>query len=141
MLVWGITNPEGVDSESSIYLTKKDIGEMAAQIDRAITQGEPIPVKIEHAGVDIGRVLSAWEYNGELQCLLQLNENVLEGSFGSEFVRQGLVKDLSLGYDVELQNSKSNVTVKKKYVKEISIVKKGARRRCHIMGLHNQKKS
>jgi hypothetical protein len=136
MLVWGISNPEGVHLDSSIYLTKSDIQEMIAQIEQANRKGDYIPVKIEHKGIDLGRVVSAWEHNGQLECLLDLNENVLEGSLGSEFVRQGITKDLSLGYEVSLQHSdKTRFSVKQKKLKEISIVKKGARNNCHILGV------
>lgn len=136
MLVWGVSNPEGVDNESSVYLTKSDIKDMIEQVESANNRGEPIPVKIEHKGVALGRVVSAWEHNGELQCILKIDENVFEGSIGSEFIKQGITKDLSLGYEVSFQNSKNkSITVKKKWLKEISIVKKGARRNCHIMGV------
>lgn len=140
-LVWGVSNPEGVDHEHSIYLTHNDIQDMIEQVEDANQRGSPIPVKVEHKGVSIGRVVSAWEHQGQLQCVLQLNENVLEGSLGSEFVKQGITKDLSLGYEVSLQNSKNSrsIQVKKKWLKEISIVKKGARKNCHILGVSSKK--
>ena len=141
-LVWGVSNPVGVDSAQSIYLTKEDIKDMIGQIDSANIKGTPIPVKMEHKGVEVGRVVSAWEHNGELQCVLEIKETTLEGSFGSEFVKQGIVKDLSLGYEVSMMNSGANkVHVKKKIIKEISIVKKGFRKNCHILAAHNHKKS
>ena len=136
MLVWGISNPEGVDCQHSIYLTKPDIQDMITQVEEANLKGDPIPVKIEHKGVTLGRVISAWEHNGELQCILNVDENIFEGSIGSEFIKHGITKDLSLGYEVSFQNSKNNkAEVKRKHLKEISIVKKGASRNCHILGV------
>lgn len=136
MLVWGVSNPEGVDSANSIYVTKQDMKDMIHQIDDASKRGEHIPVKMEHRGVNLGKVLSAWEYGGEMQCILEINENIFEGSFGSEFIKEGIIKDLSLGYEVSLQHSKSqSLHVKKKILKEISVVKRGARRKCHILGV------
>ena len=56
------------------------------------------------------------------------NERVLEGSIGAEFVRTGVCKDLSLGYTVEMAQSKTGqMQSRKKRLNEISIVVKGAR--------------
>lgn len=134
-LLWGTANPEGLDTPGSIYLSKEDIRDMIAQVDTANRGGRPLPVHMEHKGVSIGHVVSAWEHNGMLECVLSLNERVLEGSIGSEFVRKGFCKDLSLGYDVSLENSDTGIKVKRKFLKEISVVKKGARRKCHIHGV------
>jgi hypothetical protein len=136
MLVWGISNPEGVDTDQSIYVTCNDMGDLIGQIESASKDGKHIPVKLEHKGVNVGKVVSAWIHNGEMQCVLDINERTLEGSFGCEFIREGIVKDLSLGYEVNMQQSKHNkVRVTRKIIKEISIVKKGARRKCHILGV------
>ena len=136
MLVWGVSNPEGVQNEQSIYLTKADIKDMVKQIEDASVSGKHIPVKVEHKGIDVGKVVSAWEYKGELQCVLQLDNKTLEGDFGREFVKQGITPDLSMGYEVSLKQSKnSSISVQKKWLKEISIVKRGARHNCHILGV------
>ena len=109
---------------------------MVGQIEQVRMEGGKIPVHIEHKGVEVGRVVSAWEHEGTLQCVLELDESVLEGAIGGEFVRSGICKDLSLGYTVELAQSKENgkVKMRNKKLKEISIVKKGARKNCHIHG-------
>ena len=108
---------------------------MLGQIEEKQRAGEGIPVHIEHKGVEVGKVVSAWEHAGTLQCILELDSNVLEGAIGGEFVRSGICKDLSLGYSVEVAQSKDKkVEMRKKRLKEISIVKKGARNRCHIHG-------
>jgi hypothetical protein len=133
-LLWGTANPEGMSNDyQGIYLNKDDIQSMVRQVEAANRRAEKIPVHLEHKGVPVGHVVSAWAHNDTLQCVLQLNENTLEGSIGSEFVRKGICNELSLGYIVELKNSDSGqMKVANKMLKEISVVKKGARNHCHI---------
>ena len=136
-LLWGTANPEGLGPDyNGVYLSSLDVTNMVGQIEQARMEGGKIPVHIEHKGVEVGRVVSAWEHEGTLQCVLELDESVLEGAIGGEFVRSGICKDLSLGYTVELAQSKENgkVRMRNKKLKEISIVKKGARKNCHIHG-------
>lgn len=134
-LLWGTANPEGMQNYQGIYLNQEDIHDMIAQVNTASESSKKIPVHVEHKGVEIGHVVSAWEHRGKLECVLAIDEKVLEGSLGSEFVRSGICRDLSLGYDVSLEQSKAGIKVGKKKIKEISIVKKGARPRCHIHGV------
>jgi hypothetical protein len=133
-LLWGTANPEGMSNDyQGIYLNKDDIKSMVEQVEAANKRCEKIPVHLEHKGVPVGHVVSAWAHNNTLQCVLQLDENTLEGSIGSEFVRKGICNELSLGYTVELRNSGTgNMKVANKCLKEISVVKKGARHHCHI---------
>lgn len=133
-LIWGTANPEGLaNSYNGVYLNKEDITSMVQQVKTANDVGEPIPVHLEHKGIALGHVVSAWEHNGTLQCVLELNERVLEGSISKEFVKSGIVKDLSLGYSVDMQQSKKyGIKTQNKILKEISVVKQGARRHCHI---------
>lgn len=134
-LLWGTANPEGMKNYHGIYLNQDDIRDMIDQVNQANSTSAKIPVLVEHKGIQIGHVVSAWEHGGKLECVLALNNKVLEGSIGSEFVKNGICKDLSLGYDVSLEQSKAGIKVGKKKIKEISIVKKGARPRCHIHGV------
>ena len=134
-LLWGTANPEGMKNYHGIYLNQQDIADMIDQVNDANSKSSKIPVLVEHKGVEIGHVVSAWEHGGKLECVLALNNKVLEGSLGSEFVKSGICRDLSLGYDVSLEQSKAGIKVGKKKIKEISIVKKGARPRCHIHGV------
>lgn len=134
-LLWGTANPKGMQNYNGVYLNEQDIKDMIAQIESASGKASKIPVLVEHKGVEVGHVVSAWEYQGKLECVLALNNKVLEGAIGSEFVRSGICKDLSLGYDVSLENSKAGIKVRNKKLKEISIVKKGARPSCHIHGV------
>jgi hypothetical protein len=55
MLIFGTCNPEGYGNETyeGLYLTDSDI--------KSITPTMPgVPVKIEHRGSDVGKVVSAW---------------------------------------------------------------------------------
>jgi len=136
-LVWGTANPEGMqDSYRGIYLNQSDVAAMVAQVSAANHSGQPIPVKLEHSGASLGRVVSAWENQGRLECVLEVDESTLEGSIGSAFVRSGICKDLSLGYTVDMENSKGGgAQSRSKRLNEVSIVVKGARRHCHVKGV------
>ena len=134
-LLWGTANPEGMQNYQGVYLSAEDIQDMIDQVNSANKRGDPTPVHVEHKGVQIGRVVTVWEHQGKLECVLEINNKVLEGSIGSEFVRSGICRDLSLGYTVSLEQSDSGIKVGKKVLKEISVVKKGARPRCHIHGV------
>ena len=137
-LLWGTANPECMGPDyNGVYLTSVDVRRMVDQINESRATGTNIPVHIEHKGVQVGHVVSAWEHNNTLQCVLELDETVLEGAIGGEFVRSGICKDLSLGYTVDMKHSKTSngkICVKNKRLKEISIVRKGARKDCHIHG-------
>ena len=136
-LLWGTANPEGLkDTYRGVYLNSSDIRSMVEQVSQANACGQAIPVKIEHSGVSLGRVVSAWENRGTLECVLEINERVLEGSIGAEFVRTGVCKDLSLGYTVEMAQSKTGqIHSRQKKLNEISIVVKGARNKCNVHGV------
>lgn len=133
MLLWGTANPEGMANEyQGIYLNKSDIQSMVQQVEEANRQSRKIPVHLEHKGVPVGHVVSAWAHRDTLQCVLELDESVFEGSIGSEFVRNGICNELSLGYSVDLQNSAGGMKAIRKTLNEISVVKKGARHHCRI---------
>lgn len=134
-LLWGTANPEGMQNYRGIYLNDEDIQDMIRQVESANSSAKRIPVHVEHKGVEVGHVVSAWRHAGKLECVLAIDNRVLEGSFGSEFVRSGICRDLSLGYDVSLEQSQAGVKVGRKHLKEISIVKRGARPSCHIHGV------
>ncbi len=109
---------------------------MIEQVSAANAAGGNIPVKLEHSGVALGKVVSAWENQGTLQCVLEIDERVLEGSISAEFLRAGICKDLSLGYTVEMAQSKTGgLHSLRKKLNEISIVVKGARSKCNVHGI------
>jgi hypothetical protein len=137
-LVWGTANPEGLGgSYSGVYLNSEDVTSMVQQVSDAGSRGTHIPVKLEHTGVPLGRVLSAWENKGALECVLEIDETVLEGSIGAEFLRTGVCKDLSLGYTIDMEQSKKTGAIRsrRKKLNEVSLVVKGARKNCKVHGI------
>jgi hypothetical protein len=144
MLIWGVANPEGEqDGYNGLFLTADDI-------DVAVKGNamDGLPVKIEHKGVRVGKVVTSWSNKGKMELLIDVDENIFEGNIVSRFVRDNVVSDFSLGYNVGLQfsdASQSYVASTKTY-NEVSLVRKGARNGCHISGYsvdgkqHNTKK-
>jgi uncharacterized ferritin-like protein (DUF455 family) len=69
MLVYGTCNPEGYGDASyeGLYLTDADIRDITPRMGG-------IPVKIEHRGLDVGKVVTAWMHevrffvHGLLKC-------------------------------------------------------------------------
>lgn len=136
LLLWGQANPEAMeDSYRGVYLNSQDMRDMVQQIDEKKRKGEKIPVLIEHTGNSIGHVVSAWIHDKTLQCILELEHTTLESAIGQEMVRSGVIRELSLGYLLDIQQTDSGLDTKNKYLREISIVKKGARDKCRILGL------
>lgn len=70
MLLYGTANPVGYGNEdyNGIYLTDTDITKIVPEMKN-------VPVKIEHRGGNIGRVISAWKHE------VRTMQNV----FGSRF--------------------------------------------------------
>jgi hypothetical protein len=61
-----------------------------------------VPVKIEHRGVDVGKVVTAWIHEGRMDVLMEIDDTHIEGAMGKEFVRRGICPELSLGYNVTM---------------------------------------
>jgi hypothetical protein len=140
LLVWGRANPEAMeDNYKGVYLNAQDMRDMVRQIDDSKRKGEKIPVLLEHTGDGIGHVLSAWVHDKSLHCLLEMDHSTLESSIGQHFVKEGVIQELSLGYLLDIQQTKSGFDTKSKFLKEISLVKKGARDKCKILGMAPQK--
>jgi phosphoribulokinase len=132
MHIWGTANPEGLSSGyNGLFLTTEDIEQIVR--DNAM---DGLPVKIEHKGVDVGKVVTAWNNDGKLDILLNIDEKIFEGDCVGRFVRDNVCRDLSIGYNVALQFSENtqNYEPLKKTFNEVSIVRTGARERCHIHG-------
>jgi hypothetical protein len=92
-----------------------------------------LPVKTEHAGSEVGHVVTSFlDAGGNLNCVMQLSTSSVAASLAQGFVRDGLALDLSLGYTVDIQNTDSKLQAKEKKIVEVSLVRKGARRGCHI---------
>ena len=133
MLVFGTCNPAGESSgHRGVYLRKDDICDLVrtnALVD--------LPVKIEHVGQPVGRIVSAWQHGDRLDCVFKIDNSSIDGVCAQEFVRTRKCPELSLSYAVTMQNSKENgLTGGGKDMIEVSIVKSGARDNCHIHGFH-----
>jgi hypothetical protein len=111
MLVWGTANPEVLTvsqcSANSAYVCASDVCVGGVQglhesyngfffkgsdIDRAVRDVVGKPVKVEHKGVDVGTVLSAWVDNGKLDLLLKINSGVVEGALVAGLIEAGGAK-------------------------------------------------
>jgi hypothetical protein len=136
MLLYGTANPEGFGSESyqGLYLTSEDIDTITPCMVH-------VPVKVEHTGSNVGTVVSSWKHDGKMELLLDIDESLIQGAFVRQFVENGICKDLSLGYNVQMsKNSTGKLVASNKKVVEVSIVMKGARDNCHIHGWNTKHK-
>ena len=129
MLLMGVCNPSGEkDSYNGLYMTESELA-------RVVADGKmrDIPVKTEHSGSEVGRVLTSFlDAAGNLNCVMELNSTSLPACLAQGFVRDGLALDLSLGYTVDIQNTDNNLHATEKKILEVSLVRKGARTGCHI---------
>jgi hypothetical protein len=131
MLVYGTCNPAGEnDAHTGVYLRKSDIS-------RLVQSGAllELPVKIEHTGVAVGKVISAWEHADRLDCVFRIDDNSIDSIFAQEFVRNRKCSELSLSYNVTMQHSEEGMlSGGRKELIEVSIVRHGARDNCNIRG-------
>ena len=68
-----------------------------------------------------------------MDLIVDLDDRNIESAFGKEFVKSGLCKDFSLGYNVQMSKSDSGfLQATNKKIIEVSLVKTGARENCHI---------
>lgn len=133
MLVHGTCNPVGEsDAYSGVYLR-------ADEIARIVKGNELVgkPVLLEHDGDSVGKVVSAWEYDGQLDVLVDIPTDEVWGSIASACVAANCLRDFSLGYKVQMSGARgAGMTVGEKQIVEVSLVKKGAREHCHIKNFH-----
>jgi len=129
MLLVGTCNPAGEGSTyNGLYYKQEELeGMVASGLLRNI------PVKQEHTGGEVGRVVSSFiDSEGALQCVMEVDDSTVEGSIAAGFVKDGIAADLSLGYTVDVQNSDDRLRAGHKQILEISLVRRGARRGCHV---------
>jgi hypothetical protein len=135
MLVLGTCNPRGEGATyNGLYLRQAELEDVVAT--RAMVD---VPVKTEHSGANVGRVVSAFlDGGGALQCVMEVDEASVVGSLAGGFVRDQVAAELSLGYVVDVQHSEKGgkdgkrLQAGAKKVLEVSLVRKGARDGCHI---------
>lgn len=133
MLIWGTANPTGECNENyhGVYLQHRDIDAFVNEICNK-------PVKVEHVGEPVGRVVHAWK-NAQrgLDCIMEVDESSLNGAIISSLVNHHCARELSLGYRVRMNMSSSKPVLEKEVV-EVSIVKRGMRPNCIIHGFCKQ---
>jgi len=135
MLLMGICNPSGEkDTYNGLYMTQSELARVVSE-----SKMRDIPVKTEHAGSEVGRVLTSFlDANGNLNCIMELDSSTVPACLAQGFVRDGLALDLSLGYTVDIQNTDNNLQAIEKRILEVSLVRKGARKGCHITAYQEQ---
>jgi hypothetical protein len=135
MLVTGCANPAGesaADGYNGLYFTDK---ELQAIVGERKMHG--CPVKAEHGGAELGKVVSSYvDGAGRLQCVMHIDERSVEGAIAAGLVRDGIAKELSLGYSVDVAHSAGDegcLQAQKKQILEVSLVRKGARDACFVL--------
>ena len=126
MLICGIANPRGEeDLYNGLHLKDSEIDEIIGE--RAMVG---VPVKIEHKGIGIGRVISAFkDGEGCLNCVMEIEDKEIEGAIAQEWINV---------VDINQSQPTSRLSAGKKKVLEVSIVRKGARQGCHIYSHRQQ---
>ena len=135
MLVTGCANPAGesaADGYNGLYFTD---AELQAIVGERKMHG--CPVKAEHGGAELGRVVSSYvDGAGRLQCVMHIDERSVEGAIAAGLVRDGIAKELSLGYSVDVAHSAEGgrgLQAQTKQILEVSLVRKGARDACFVL--------
>jgi hypothetical protein len=127
--IWGTVNPCGEKNDANtLYLTQSEIADLVHNNKLC-----NLPVKVEHSGDSIGRVVCAWKSQQGLDVLAEIDSS-LPGAVASTYVRNKRLQDFSLGYNVSVQYSERAGTYRpsRKSFTEVSLVKNGARKSCHV---------
>ena len=135
MLLMGVCNPTGEkDTYNGLYMSESELSRVVLD-----SKMRGIPVKTEHSGSEVGRVLTSFlDADGNLNCVMELSKSSLPACLAQGFVRDGLALDLSLGYTVDIQNTDNNLQAIEKKIVAGSLVRKGARKGCHITAYQDE---
>ena len=138
MLVMGICNPTGEDDTyNGLYLTRNELKNVVSSQSML-----NLPVKTEHAGSTVGKVVSSFlDDQGRLQCVMQIETESLSADLARGFIRKGIAADLSLGYTVDIRNHENKLKAAEKKILEVSLVRIGARTGCHIIAYEDDRKN
>lgn len=129
MLVMGVCNPAGERAGyNGLYFTDSELRELAGE-GRLLH----VPVKAEHRGQELGRVVSSFvDTAGRLNCVMRIADDTVEGAIAAGLVKDGIARELSLGYSVDVAHSENKLQAGAKNVLEVSLVRKGARDACFV---------
>jgi hypothetical protein len=124
----GVCNPTGEAADyNGLYFTDADLRELARG------QLRDVPVKAEHRGQELGRVVSSSvDGDGRLNCVMRIAEDTVEGAIAAGLVKDGIARELSLGYSVDVAHTGQKLQAGAKRVLEVSLVRKGAREACFV---------
>jgi hypothetical protein len=102
MLVMGVCNPAGERAGyNGLYFTDSELRELAGE-GRLLH----VPVKAEHRGQELGRVVSSFvDTAGRLNCVMRIADDTVEGAIAAGLVKDGIARELSLGYSVDVAHS------------------------------------
>jgi hypothetical protein len=135
MLIMGVCNPAGESaSYNGLYFTDAELHDLAKE-GRLLN----IPVKAEHRGEQLGTVVSSFvDTDGKLNCVMRIDDNTVEGAIAAGLVKDGIARELSLGYSVDVAHSDNKLRAGAKNVLEISLVRKGAREACFVTAFEEE---
>lgn len=141
MLICGKVNPPPPEDPNynGVYFSQKDnMSETARGLKN-------LPIWVEHdSRTVVGKVLQGWvdPREGSMWALAELNVKDISGAMAASAVEHNRLQDFSLGYSIEVNQSKDGrMNVDKKIVHEVSLVKCGARENCHIFRKEKVSKS
>ena len=133
MLICGQVNPAPIqdDDYRGVYFAARDDLEGKTQRLRGT------PLRVEHAGtLHVGQVLQGWvdKRTGAAWALAEIDVSSVHGALTAAAVQQGAFREFSLGYSSKIQRNPTTgrLEASDKEIKELSIVKSGARPNCMI---------
>ena len=78
----------------------------------------------------MGSVVSSFvDATGRLNCVMRISDDTVEGAIAGGLVKDGVARELSLGYSVDVAHSQNKLVAQAKTVLEISLVRKAM----HVM--------
>lgn len=140
MYLLGVCNPKGENSTyNGLYFKQSELEDLVVRRELC-----GIPVKAEHSGADVGSIVSAYvDSDDQLNCVINIPEQNFQQCLVANLVRDRVALDLSMGYTVEVQHAKEKLAfdgssraklhARTKKTMEVSLVRKGARKGCHIL--------
>jgi hypothetical protein len=133
MLICGQVNPAPIqdDDYRGVYFAARD------DLEGKARRLQGTPLRVEHAGtLHVGQVLQGWvdKGTGAAWALAEIDVSSVHGALTAAAVQQGAFREFSLGYSSKIQRNPATgrLEASDKEIKELSIVKSGARPNCVI---------
>jgi hypothetical protein len=76
--------------------------------------------------------------DGRLNCVMRIAEDTVEGAIAAGLVKDGIARELSLGYSVDVAHTGQKLQAGAKRVLEVSLVRKGAREACFVTAFEEE---